>query len=258
MSQSKELKVAIKAAKAAGKIILSHYGKLHYVRLKSPALGIVTEADLQAQKKIKKIILKDFPKAKFFAEEDKVHKARDKAWLVDPLDGTANFHRGLPLFAVSIGLVRDRNPVLGVIYVPITKELFYAEKGKGAFLNGKRIHVSKIKNFKDTIFDVPISNRKGLRKKHSIYFKRLLKIMGTIRITGSAAIRLAYIAAGRMDAYIEFGMHPWDWAAGAIILQEAGGKITDFKGKTFHIYRDREIVATNGKLHSQIIKELNK
>jgi len=241
MSQSKELKVAIKAAKAAGKIILSHYGKLHYVRLKSPALGIVTEADLQAQKKIKKIILKDFPKAKFFAEEDKVHKARDKAWLVDPLDGTANFHRGLPLFAVSIGLVRDRNPVLGVIYVPITKELFYAEKGKGAFLNGKRIH-----------------DRKGLRKKHSIYFKRLLKIMGTIRITGSAAIRLAYIAAGRMDAYIEFGMHPWDWAAGAIILQEAGGKITDFKGKTFHIYRDREIVATNGKLHSQSIKELNK
>ncbi len=256
MRQSKELKVAIKAAKAAGRIIMNHYGNLHYVRLKSPTLGIVTEADIQSQKKIKKVILKSFPKAKFFAEEDKVHRARDKAWLVDPIDGTHNFYRGFPLFAVSIALVKQRKPVLGVIYMPITKELFYAEKGKGAFLDGKRIHVSKIREPQEAMFDMAISNRHGLRKKHSHDFKRLLSIMGYIRVSGSAATRLAFIAAGRVDAYIEFGMWPWDWAAGAVLVQEAGGKVTNFEGKTFQIYRDREIVASNCKLHRQIVEVL--
>jgi myo-inositol-1(or 4)-monophosphatase len=256
MRQSKELKVAIAAAKAAGKVVMKYYENVHYVRLKSPALGIVTEADLQSQKKIKKVILKAFPKAEFYAEEDKVHRARDEAWLVDPIDGTQNFYRGFPLFAVSIGLVRKRKPVLGVIYLPITKELFYAEKGKGAFLNGKRIHVSKISKLQEAMFDLAVSNRASLRKKHHRDFERILSIMGETRVSGSAAIRLAYIAAGRIDAYVEFGMWPWDWAAGAILVLEAGGKVTNFQGKTFQIYKDREIVASNGKFHKKIIEVL--
>ena len=256
MRQSKELKVAIEAVKAAGRVIMSHFKHVHYVRLKSPAQGIVTEADLQAQKKIKKVILKSFPKAKFFAEEDKVHRVRDDAWLIDPIDGTTNFYRGLPLFAVSVALVKNRKPVLGVIYNPVTKELFVAEKGKGAFLGGERLHVSKIGDPRQAMFDIPISARYGLRQKHFGMFKKLIPKIGNVRILGAATLRFTEIASGHMDAYIEFGIHAWDWAAGAVIVQEAGGKVTNFGGKTFDIFNDREIFASNGKLHRQVIEAI--
>jgi myo-inositol-1(or 4)-monophosphatase len=257
MRQSKELTVAIKAAKAAGKVIMSHYGNLHYVRLKSRAEGIVTEADIQAQAKIKKIILGEFPNACFLAEEDRHHERPSKLmWLVDPLDGTENFYRGLRLFSVSISLVRNGLPALGVIFEPSSKELFYAEKGKGAFLNGKRIRVSGVKKGGEAMLDVPVSNRLGLRKKQFRRLGKLLKLGSYMRITGSAAVRLAYIAAGRMDGYVEAGMHPWDWAAGALIVQEAGGKVTNLEGKAFRIFKDRDIIASNGKLHKKIMGAL--
>ncbi|MFA4855291.1 MAG: inositol monophosphatase family protein [archaeon] len=262
MKQSEELRVAIKAAKEAGKVIMRHYGQLHHIKVKTARLGIVTEADFEAQRIIKAVIRKAFPKAWFLAEEDKKHPKISNAemWVVDPLDGTKNFSRGLKLFAVSIALVKNKKPVLGVVFDPATGDLFFAEKGKGAFLDGKRIHVSKVKAMREAFFDIPLSIREGMRAKGLLVLKKLMKRLGTLRILGAAAPRLAFIASGRLDAYIEHGTYPWDIMAGVLILQEAGGRVTDEKGAPFSLFSsDRQtIVASNGRIHAQIIRELNK
>jgi len=262
MKQSKELRVAIVSAKAAGKIIMRHYGHLHHIKVKSARLGIVTEADFEAQKKIKAVIRKSFPDAVFLAEEDKKHQkvSNAKIWVVDPLDGTNNFSRGLKLFAVSIALVKNKKPVLGVVFDPATGDLFFAEKGKGAFLNGKRIRVSGVARTRNAVFDIPLSIREGMRANGMLVLKKLMKQLGTIRILGAAALRLSFIASGRLDAYIEQGTYAWDVAAGILILEEAGGKVSDEKGKQFGLFsaNRQTIVASNGKIHAQIIRELNK
>lgn len=261
MKQSKELKTAIAAAKAAGRVIMKHYGRHYKVKLKSARLGIVTEADFAAQKKIKQVILKAFPKAIFLAEEDKKHArlSNESTWVVDPLDGTYNFSRGIKGFSVAIALVKNRQPVLGVISDPSTGDLFSAEKGKGAFLNGKKIRVSGVSQMEKSVYDIPLSVRKGMRKKGLKILNKLMKRLGVLRIVGSAALRFAFIAAGRFDAYIEYGTYPWDVAAGIVILKEAGGKVTDDKGKPLSLLtHDQTLVASNGKIHVQIIKELNK
>jgi len=260
--KSKELRVAISASKAAGKIIMKHYGNICCIKTKSARLGVVTEADIKAQKKIKAVIRKSFPKAEFLAEEDKNHPkvSNNDIWVVDPLDGTTNFTRGIKSFAVSIGLVKNKKPVVGAIFDPSTNDLFYAEKGKGAFLNGKRIKASNIKQMEDAVFDAPVSVRQGMRKRHFAVLKKLVKgRLGLLRILGSAALRLAFISAGRFDAWIEYGPYPWDFAAGSVILKEAGGKITNDKGQPLDLFSHTQtIVATNGKIHSQLLKELNK
>lgn len=261
MKQSKELRTAIEAAKAAGKIIMKHYGQLHHIKIKSARLGIVTETDLKAQRKIKAVIRKAFPKALFLAEEDKEHSriSNQVTWVVDPLDGTKNFSRGIKLFSVSIALVKNKKPVVGVILDPSTGDLFYAEKGKGAYLNGKKIHVSKVTEMKKAIFDLPLSTRVGVRKNHIAILKKMFNSMGSLRTIGSAALRSGFLAAGWFDVYIEAGVYPWDIAAGILLLKEAGGKITNSKGKPFKIFSIRDtIVATNGKLHKKVLKELNK
>ena len=180
--------------------------------------------------------------------------------MVDPLDGTKNFTRGIKSFGVSIGLVKSKKPVLGVIFDPNTNDIFYAEKGKGAFLNGKRIHVSTVGKMEQGVFDVPVSIREGMRKRHFAVLKKLVAgKLGILRIIGAASLRLAFISAGRFDAWIEYGPFPWDFAAGSVILKEAGGKITNDKGKPLDMFSHRQtIVASNGRLHNQILKELNK
>lgn len=261
MKKGKELEVAIRAAKAAGKVIMGHYGKMHHVKVKSARLGIVTEADVAAQRKIKAVIRKTYPEAEFLAEEDKKHpKISDKpVWVVDPLDGTSNFSRGIKSFAVSIALIKKKKPVVGVVFDPGTGDLFFSQKGKGAYMNDKKIHVSGVMLMEKGFYDIPLSNRKGMRKKHFSTLKRLLKRLGVLRIIGSAALRLSFIAAGRLDAYIEYGVFAWDIAAGMLILEEAGGKITNSKGNQFKIFSTNDtIVSTNGKIHKQVIKELNK
>jgi len=261
MRKGREAEVAIRAAKAAGKLIMSHYGKLHRIKFKGARLGIVTEADVAAQKKIKAVIRKAYPNAGFLAEEDKKHpEISDKpVWVVDPLDGTSNYSRGIKSFAVSIALVKNRVPFVGVVLDPSTGDIFYAQRGKGAYLNDCKIKVSNEKDTTKAFYDIPLSNRRGMRKRHLKTLKKLLPIMGNLRIIGSAALRLSFLAAGRLDAYIEYGVFAWDVAAGILILEEAGGKITNFKGKKFMIFSPNDtIVATNGKIHQKIILGLNK
>jgi len=259
LKKSKELIVAIAAAKAAGKVIMKHYGKLHQIRVKSARLGIVTETDLLAQKKIKAVIRKSFPKAEFFAEEDKNHpKISHLTWVVDPLDGTTNFSRSIRTFTVSIALLRNHRPVIGVVFDPNSGELFYAEKGCGAFANGKRISVSNISKPEQGLFNIGIPRRAKTRKKNYAMLKKLFETMGGLRNFGTAALQLSLIAAGRVDAYLEYGLYAWDCAAGIVLIQEAGGRITDSKGGKYNMFAGEALVATNGKIHRQVIRELNK
>jgi len=259
MNKSKELRTAIAAAEAAGKIIMNHYGNVCCIREKSARLGVVTEVDLKAQKKIKSVITKAFPKAEFLAEEDKEHpKVSNLMWIVDPLDGTKNFTRGIKSFSVSIALLREKKLVLGVVLDPAANDLFYAEKGKGAFLNNKRIKVSNVSKSEAGIFSMALPRRARTRNRNYSFYKKLFKTMGSMRNLGSAALQISMVAAGRFDAYIEYGLYPWDSAGGLAILKEAGGKATDAKGKPFGIFAKTALIATNGKLHNQIIKELNK
>ncbi len=260
MSQSKELRTAIAASKAAGKIILHNYGKVGVVRTKSARLGVVTKTDVNAQKKIKKVIRKAFPKAEFLAEEDKEHPkvSNERIWVVDPLDGTKNFTRGIKSFSVSIALICKKKPILGVVFDPNTGDLFYAEKGKGTFLNGKRVCVSSVSKTENGIFNIALPRRAKTRKQNYTLFKKMFETMGSLRNLGTAALQLSSVGAGRFDAYLEYGLYPWDCAAALIILTEAGGKATDTKGNPFDMFAKTALVASNGKLHKQILKELNK
>ena len=257
MKQSKELRVAIAAAKAAGKAIMKEYGKVDYVRTKSARLGIVTEADIRAQKKIKSVITRAFPKAEFFAEEDKTHKKAETAWIIDPLDGTRNFKRGIRVFSVSIALLKENKLEVGVVFDPNTGELFYAERGKGAFLNAKRLKVSKAKKALGVVFNVGLPWRAGTRKQNLSMFNKVVKI-ASIRNLGSAAIELASVAAGRMEAMLEYGLFAWDSAAGILLIQEAGGKVTNARGQEFDIFSQDSLVASNGAIHKELLRVLNK
>jgi len=256
VKKSKELSVAIKAAKAAAKVIMKYYGHVTNVRKKSDSLGIVTDADFEAQEVIKKEILSAFPKASFYAEEDESHEIDDSMWIVDPIDGTLNFSRGIKCFSVSIAFMRKNKLIVGLIFNPATDEMFYAEKGKGAFLNGKKIKVSKIKALDEMIFDIGLPKRNGVKKRNRAIFKRQFGKLGHFRHFGSAALQLVFIAAGWIDAFTETGLFAWDLAAGVLILQEAGGKVTDERGAKIDIFERGITVASNNMAHKEILRGL--
>ena len=259
MSKSKELRVAIEAAKAGGKQAMKYFGKLKHITFKSKNLGYVTEADFASQKKIKQVILKGFPNAEFLAEEDKNHRSvGDKVWVIDPIDGTQNFINGIKYFGISIGLLDKGTPVLGVVLDPAYDELFYAEKGKGAFLNGQPIRVSNVSNMKEGLFNIAFPRREDTRKQNYSLFKKLYSSMGGQRSFGAASLQLCFVASGLIETYIEFGLFPWDTTGGIPILEEAGGKVTGGTGQKFDVLKRGIMVASNGKLHKDIIKELTK
>jgi myo-inositol-1(or 4)-monophosphatase len=177
-------------------------------------------------------------------------------WIVDPLDGTTNYAHGYPAFCVSIGLEVEGVMAVGAIYDPLLDELFYASKDAGAFLNRRRIHVTSRKKLKDSLlatgfpYDIAESEIDNLNN-----FARMYKVARGIRRGGSAALDLAYLACGRFDGFWELKLHPWDTAAGIVIVQEAGGKVTRIDGGGFHI-ADMDILASNGKIHKQMQKVL--
>ena len=256
---SRELDVAIEAAKAAGKEIVKRYGKVEGIREKSERLGLVTDADLAAQKKVKEVISAAFPDACFLAEEDKEHNhGSSPTWIVDPLDGTMNFVRGVNFFSVSIALFRENQVVLGVVFDPLRTDLFHAEKGKGAFHNGKKIQVSDVAETEDGLINIALPRREGTRKQNFELFEKMFEKMGTLRVLGSAALQLALVAKGVLDTYLEYGLYPWDVAAGMLLIEEAGGRITNEKGEQLDIFKDQSFIATNGKLHEHILEALGK
>jgi len=254
------LNVALEAALEAGKFLKYNLGKVKHIERKlGQETNLVTEIDKASEAMIIKKIKQHYPSHDILAEESGDHKVKSEyRWVIDPLDGTTNYTHGLPIFSVSIGVEFNGSIVAGVIYDPNTDEMFTAEKGNGAYLNGKRIHVSScdtlINSLLVTGFPYNVKDNPGKVVEH---FVNLLMEGQGVRRLGSAAIDLAYVAAGRLDGFWEVFLNPWDKAAGILLVEEAGGTVSDFKNAPGSIY-DKNTLATNGKIHQQMIAVLGK
>ena len=247
--------VAIRAALRSGRLIKNSVGKIEKISYKGRD-NIVTDVDKKAEKIIINYILKAFPDHSILSEESEPRSGDSHyKWIIDPLDGTTNFAHAFPFFCVSIALEKDGRIILGVVYDPLRGEMFIAEEGRGARLNGKKIHVSKVKKLIDGFLATGFSY--GIKKKdrNIAYFKKLLTRSQAIRRAGSAALDLCYVACGRFDGFWEMDLHPWDSAAGMLIVKEAGGKVTKFDSSPYSPY-DKNILATNSLIHNHISKFL--
>ncbi len=252
-------RVLEKALLAAGRVLTAKFGKVGY-RQKRPA-DLVTAADIESQRVILDVIRRALPTDDYQAEEDEVRLSGSPfRWVIDPVDGTTNYAHGYPASTVSIGVLSRGVPVLGGVYDPSRKELFMAERGRGAVMNGRRLRVSAVKRVQDSLLitGFPIYGRAENLDRHLARFKAFLQTSHGVRRSGSAALDMAWVAAGRADGFWESGLSPWDVAAGWLLVQEAGGKITDFSGRP---WKDgpalgKETVASNGKVHAGMLKTL--
>jgi myo-inositol-1(or 4)-monophosphatase len=247
------LEFAIQCAIESGKIQGEYFHKRIGIHHKGE-IDIVTDVDIACQKKIIDLIEKHYPDDYIIAEEkSNVFEQKRNKWIVDPLDGTTNYAHGYPFFCTSIAYEVGGEVVVGVVYNPIFNELFSAQKGEGAYLNGEKIQVSTINDMKQALlstgfpYDLPTSPKNNIN--HFIHF---LYHAQAVRRDGSAALNLSYVACGRFDGHWEMKLNPWDMAAGILIVKEAGGSITDFHGEDIDIYGD-ELVASNGYLHDRLV-----
>ncbi len=256
MKESRELTIAKKTARAAGKLVMRYYGKAK-VEVKRDG-SFVTAADKASEKFIKKEITKAFPDHSILGEETGITgDGSDYLWCVDPVDGTTNFKVQNPFFNVSIALTKNGKPLVGVVYFPVMDEIFYAEKGKGAFLNGKKIHVTSTNKIQDS-FLLYCPGRNMLHNAKMLRFEMKVRDMnGHIRHFGAAALELCFTACGRGEAFLMPNVKPWDVAAGTLIITEAGGKVTTYQGKIFDI-NSGSLIASNGKVHSNILSIIKK
>jgi len=240
--KSKELKVAIKAALKAGKII-EKYFETEILKEFKEDKSIVTLADKESEDVIKKIILKAFPEHSILGEETGMTgKKSEFVWHVDPVDGTRNFAHGIPIFAVSIALVCDDKVILGVVYNPASRSLFYAELGKGAYMNDKRIFVSK-DGREHSMMTISPSRKENDKNLMRELFYSLPKIVGPTRNLGSTAIELAYVSRGGLEANIQLGLETYDFAAGTLLIQEAGGNARGKQKKEEKTLKDKYKIA---------------
>ena len=252
------LQTAVFAARAAGQIILDNLGRLSKddVSLKQVS-DFVTRADEESEACIVRIIRERYPDHHILAEETVKETVREGyRWIIDPLDGTTNFIHQYPVFCVSIALELQGKVVAGVIFDPLRKDLFFAEKGKGACLNEQPITVSTIKACPDSLITTGFPfRRKELIDPYLKLFKNVLFKVSDLRRAGSAALDLAYLAAGRCEGFFEIGLSPWDIAAGSLIIEEAGGVITDFGGGREYLSTGN-VVAGNIALQAELLKEV--
>ena len=255
------INVMTDAAGKAGRSLVRNFGDIESLQVskKGPA-DYVSEADRRAEKIIFETLQKARPKYGFLMEERGAVAGEDisNRWIVDPLDGTLNFLHGLPHFAVSIALERDGEPFAGVIYEPVSDQMFWAERGQGAYLNSRRLRVSTRRELDESVFatGIPFHGRDG----HGPFLEQLEQVMAVsagVRRFGAAALDLAYVAAGRYEGFWEQGLNAWDIAAGIVILREAGGMVSDFAGRK-RMLETGEIVATNGIMHDELRKLLRK
>jgi len=256
--------VAVNAAAKAGEWIKTKLGHYNNLNTKASSQDLVTEVDKGSETMIRNLVLTHFPDHTFLGEEGvepgpeaskralEAKKDADYLWIVDPIDGTTNFVHGFPYFAVSIALAHKGEIVLGVVYDPCKDELFIAEKGKGAYVHGKRMSVSGEETLAQSLlatgfpadphYAFPL-NMKGLQA--------VAPKVRNIRSSGAAALHLAYVAAGRLSGYWEIGLSAWDMAAGVLLIQESGGRVTDTDGNPYHL-GVRNILATNGRIHDEL------
>ena len=242
-------------SKQAGGYLLSQVSRDILIEHKG-RIDLVTQADKASQEMIIKNIEKRFPGHAIIAEEGYYKSGKEGfIWYIDPLDGTTNFVHGVPMFCVSIALYKESTPLFGVCYNPATQETFCAEKGKGSLLNGKRIQVSATRKLIDSLVATGFPYKSENMKKVMEYFLTVVSGVQGIRRYGSAAIDLCYVACGRFDAFWEMELKPWDMAAGVLILEEAGGKVTSMDGTVFDLGKGN-IAASNKIIHNKFLQLL--
>ena len=250
------LQVAVEAAHAAGRILKERAGQVGPIEFKGK-IDPVTEVDLLCEQAVIGRIQKTFPKHAFLAEESgDTQGDADHLWIIDPIDGTVNYAHGYPAYCVSIGYQCKGEVVVGVVYNPCLDELFVAERGKGASLNNITIAVSTTTELRQSLlatgfpYDISESSENNLN-----HFKNFITACQAIRRPGSAALDLCYTAMGRFEGFWEMKLHPWDYAAGWLMIEEAGGRVTRFDGSPFQM-GDRSVLASNGHIHRAMVDVL--
>ncbi len=253
------LNIAVNAAREAGKIIFRNISRVESLNIKVKQKNdFVSEVDIQAELEIINIIHKAYPQHGILAEESGTTNNDDEyQWIIDPLDGTTNFLRGFPHYAVSIALRHKQRLEIGVIYDPFKDELFCAHRGSGATLNDRKIRVSKLLTYEGALLGTgfPYKENQNIDSYMPVLQEFMLKTTG-IRRAGSAALDLAYVATGRLDGFWEYGLQSWDIAAGCLLVQEAGGLVGDPQGGSTHI-ESGNIVAANPKLFRLMLQTIN-
>lgn len=253
------LKIAKQAAKQSGLLIRDRAEKKNKVQIKNnDASNLVTEVDLLSEKNIISILKKYFPKHNIISEEaGRDDNGSDYTWVIDPLDGTVSFAHNMPHFSVAVGLMKDNQPILGVVYNVMVNKLYWAEAGKGAFVDGKRIRVSKIDKLEEVAAVLGFGSIKKRAERVEKYFKPLIAKVGHPYSLGSGATSYTLVANGFADMTVDGGWI-WDFVAGAVIVREAGGRVTDLEGKEPDWTKERfNLIASNGLLHDKILEALN-
>ena len=261
--QKPVVNVMVKAARAAGNVLLRHMNRLDAINVvEKDRMDYASEVDEQAEQAIVKELRRAYPDAAFLGEEGGVQGKGNALFVIDPLDGTSNYLHGFPHWCVSIALVENGEPQHGVVFDPLRNELFTASRGSGAVLNDKRIRVSERKDLDGAMLATGFPPRERERAPAQLECVRaLLRQAEDIRRTGSAALDLAYVACGRSDGYFEAGVKPWDIAAGALLVREAGGRVCDFRGAATgpmdsRGIHGRQLVAGNLKLSAELQKAI--
>jgi myo-inositol-1(or 4)-monophosphatase len=252
------LEFAVELALESGRIQKKRFAEAHSIQHKGE-INIVTDVDMECQERILNLISMRYPDDDVISEEkDNLFEGEKNRWIIDPIDGTTNYAHGYPFFCTSIAYEVEGDVACGVVYNPIFDELFFARKGKGTYLNGQRLTVSATSHMKQSLlvtgfpYDLNSSNHNNID-----HFVAFLYEAQAVRRDGSAALNLAYVAAGRFDGFWELKLNPWDTAAGLLIVQEAGGKVTDFDGEPFDIYKG-QLVASNGQIHADMLRVLER
>lgn len=238
-------------AQKAGEIVKSYYGKAKSYD-KPGRMNFITDADLASNKFIEEEIKKNFPNHQILSEEDKIHEMKnaENLWIVDPLDGTTNFKFGIPLFCVSIAYVENGEVNIGAVYDPNHDELFWAEKGKGAFLNGQKLKIDDQWSLQNAVIALDGNYELNKMKGKLEIILKLDQYPATLRLLGSAVLGISYLAANRINLYFENYVYPWDIAASSLIVQEAGGKVLEYNKQPFNLFT-QGIIAGSPSLLSE-------
>jgi myo-inositol-1(or 4)-monophosphatase len=248
------LEKAVEIAREAGVLLANYFERRVTFELKGE-FDLVTEADRASEKLVVERLRSYFPSHAIVAEEGGGYQSSSEyRWYVDPLDGTTNFAHAFPMFNVTLALERAGEVVAGVIYDPLRQEFFTAEQGGGAYLNNRRIRVSHAARLTDALGSTGFPSRKRSHNVNIHFYYQLAMASHGVRRTGSAALDLAYVASGRLDFFWEFGLKPWDMAAGTLLVREAGGKFSDMCGDTHSITASDHVLADNGLLHQELVE----
>jgi myo-inositol-1(or 4)-monophosphatase len=251
------LSPATQIAREAGALLMEYFQRRVTIEYKGEA-DLVTIADRQTETLIRQRLHEHWPSHDILGEEGGLQDTgSDYRWYVDPLDGTTNFAHGFPVFCVSMALEYKGGRIAGVIYDPTRDELFAAEQGSGAYLNGQRIHVSKTANLAECLVATGFPSHKRHKNPNIFFYHQITLRTHGVRRAGSAALDLCYVACGRFDGFWEFNLNPWDTAAGVLMVEEAGGRISNFRGGPFEL-TSHETLASNGLVHQALLQEFDK